>query len=68
MDKLMWSLRDVAKVEILNARIKLTEGALVASGDLWLQALNWQTVHLQLVVIFGCKIDVNLLSSADAEK
>ena len=55
-------------MEILNARIKLTEGALVASGDLWLQALNWQTVHLQLVVIFSCKIDVNLPSSADAEK
>lgn len=31
-------------------------------------ALNWQTVHLQLVVIFGCKIDVNLPFSADAEK
>lgn len=58
----------MAKVEILNARFKLADGALVASGDLWLQALNWQTVHLQLVVIFGCKIDVNLPSSADAEK
>lgn len=64
----MWSLRDVAKVEILNARFKLADGALTANGDLWLQALNWQTVHLQLVVIFGCKIDVHLPFSADAEK
>ena len=50
MDKLMWSLKDVAKVVILNARFKLAEG------------------HLQLVVIFGYKIDVHLPFSADAEK